>query len=251
MSSDEALYDRSFFDGIGDGSARSASVVVPMLLEATSATSLVDFGCGDGSWLAEWRQRGVCDVLGIDGPHVDPTRLKIPAENLLALDLRAPQPAPRRFDLATCLEVAEHLPASSADDLVDALVASADAVAFGAAVPGQEGTGHINLQWQSYWAGLFARRGFAPVDVIRKRCWDDASVEWWYSQNTLLYRRGDVEAFTPLDVAHPRLVELLCRRTSRNVGLREAFAVLPTAAGNTVRSRLRRRRATRGSAGTQ
>ena len=49
------------------GSLESARVVVPLLVEATSPRSVVDVGCGIGSWLAAFQEAGVEDVLGVDG----------------------------------------------------------------------------------------------------------------------------------------------------------------------------------------
>jgi hypothetical protein len=92
-----------------------------------------------------------------------------------------------RYDLAVCLEVAEHLPESSAADLVRALTAFAPVVLFSAAVPGQGGVGHINEQWPAYWKGLFEQHGFYRRDPIRPRIWTNERVHWWYRQNIFLF----------------------------------------------------------------
>src|SRR5205085_11975533 len=104
-----------------------------------------------------------------------------------AIDLREPFELPRTFDLAVSLEVAEHLPASSASAFVESLTRLAPAVLFSAAVPHQGGWNHLNEQWPQYWAEIFARHGFFPVDCLRERFWDRPNVRWWYAQNMVLY----------------------------------------------------------------
>lgn len=36
--------------------------------------------------------------------------------------------------------------------------------------------GHVNEQWQSFWAEKFAARGYVAVDAIRPEIWDDPSI---------------------------------------------------------------------------
>ena len=52
---------------------------------------------------------GVSDVVGIDGDYVPRSHLKIAAETFVALDIAQHMRLARRFDIALCLEVAEHL----------------------------------------------------------------------------------------------------------------------------------------------
>jgi hypothetical protein len=89
----------------------------------------------------------------------------------------------RRFDLALCLEVAEHLDADAGAVLVDSLAAHSDAIFFSAACPGQPGQHHVNCQWPEYWQALFNARDFACSDAIRWRIWNDSRIEPWYRQN--------------------------------------------------------------------
>ena len=109
----------------------------------------------------------------------------------------------QRFDLALCLEVAEHLPASSAPVLIESLVSAAPVVLFSAAVPEQGGVHHINEQWPSYWEKLFAERGLRKFDVIRPLIWNNCSIQPWYRQNLYLFtsrsneRLDSMKSFEP------------------------------------------------------
>ncbi len=84
--------------------------------------------------------------------------------------------AARRFDLGICLEVAEHLPTAGADQLVENLVRLSDVILFSAAIPHQGGTHHVNEQWPSYWADLFAARHYFAWDGLRWLIWQDARI---------------------------------------------------------------------------
>jgi SAM-dependent methyltransferase len=170
---------------------------------------VVDVGCGLGAWLAAFREAGVVDCLGIDDASVDRSRLVLPAEQFRAHDLSQPFAVERTFDLALCLEVAEHLPAASAEHLVGSLVRLAPVVLFSAAIPFQGGDNHINEQWPEYWAARFRAHNFLAIDYFRRHLWQDERVMWWYAQNLLLYARADVL------LAHPGLVRAFAE-TNRN-----------------------------------
>ena len=105
-----AIYSTQFFAGQVGGSARSAAVVVPLVLSLLTVRSVIDVGCGVGPWAAEFMARGIEDVWGVDGDYVDRAQLRIPKDRFTPRDLTKPLQFDRTFDLAVCLEVAEHLP---------------------------------------------------------------------------------------------------------------------------------------------
>jgi hypothetical protein len=186
-----APYTTDFFSQQQEGSFRSALRILPFVFELISPRSVIDVGCGVGTWLAAARTLGVTDVMGLDGDYVNRGLLRIPEECFRSTDLSQPFTCERTFDLALSLEVAEHLPGASASALVDSLARLAPAVLFSAAIPKQCGEHHIHLQWQSWWVNQFNRHGFRAVDCIRQRVWNDESVEWWYAQNIFLMVRED------------------------------------------------------------
>jgi SAM-dependent methyltransferase len=211
------LYDEQFYAWQADGSLSSAQVVVPILKELINPETVIDVGCGVGTWLRAWAHldEGVTMLAGVDGEWVrellpDPVRPLFRAH-----DLTEPLRLGRKADLVLCLEVAEHLPQRASRTLVESLCRHGSVVAFSAAPPGQDGTGHINLHWPSYWARLFAEHGFQPYDVVRQRIWWDQRVEWWYRQNIILFakpstarrlRIAKLEIRHPLDVVQPALL---------------------------------------------
>jgi hypothetical protein len=154
-------------------------------------------GCGTGAWLATFADNGVEDILGFDGGWVRGDALLIPAGRFRAADFREPIRLDRRFELALSLEVAEHLPATAADEFVASLTALAPIVLFSAAIPFQGGVHHLNEQWPDYWARRFSARGYLPVDCIRNRIWMHPDVDWWYSQNAILFAGEDYVSENP------------------------------------------------------
>jgi SAM-dependent methyltransferase len=191
-----------------------------VLIDLISPESVVDVGCGVGAWLAAFRDAGVDDVLGLDGDYVPRDLLQIEPDRFLAANLQEPPDLNRRFDLAISLEVAEHLPESASDRLVETLCKLAPVVLFSAATPLQGGTGHVNEQPQSYWAEKFALHGRRAVDAVRPAVWNDAAVKFWYRQNAVVYaspealesnnRLREIAERTDtriLDVIHPELLK--------------------------------------------
>ena len=185
-------YTEKFFAHLRLGCRRSAQEIVPLVMKMIPCTSVVDVGCGDGTWLRVFEEHGVSDVTGFDGEYIDRNVIEINAANFYPMDLSSPPAWGRTFDLAVSLEVAEHLPADAADRFVSFLASLAPAILFSAAIPGQVGANHLNEQWPDYWVKRFQKHGFSVLDVIREAIWNNENVERWYAQNTFLFMRQDV-----------------------------------------------------------
>jgi cyclopropane fatty-acyl-phospholipid synthase-like methyltransferase len=209
-------YGRDFYRDRHQKTAYSANTVLSKVLNALPEVhSVVDVGCGVGTWLSVLKNNGVREIQGIDGPWVEKDLLKIPEQAFRQADLRKAIKSDRKYDLAISLEVAEHLPPEAAKTFVESLVNLSDFVLFSAAIPFQGGTNHINEQWPDYWAALFNENGYAVLDFIRREIWTDSSIPIWYRQNTLLFIKRErmkdlripnvdtVRQFSSLSVVHP------------------------------------------------
>ena len=164
----------------------SAVAIVDLVLQYLCPTSVVDVGCGTGVFLEEFEKRGTDTILGLDGPATK-TVFRPDGSNFLAADLTARVELDRRFDLALCLEVAEHLPAESANCLVETLTDLAPVILFSAAHPAQGGQDHVNERWPVYWYRRFAQRGYVALDILRGPLSDRPRVLDCYRQNLVLY----------------------------------------------------------------
>lgn len=180
-------YDDAFFNWVDYGAERSAQVLLPCVQSIVRPASVLDVGCGRGTWLRVWQTLGVGDVIGIDGDYVDRDKLAISTDRFRAVDLCGRWGLSRRFDLVQSLEVAEHLPAASAEAFVTNSCASGDLILFSAAQPGQGGEMHVNERPPTYWARLFAQHGYRMFDPIRPRVKYNVTVEPWYRYNTFIY----------------------------------------------------------------
>jgi SAM-dependent methyltransferase len=196
-----------------------------MLMDALHPRSVIDVGCGTGTFLAAFREAGVTDVWGVDGDYVDRGHLEIPAASFDAVDLNKPFHRDRTYDLALSLEVAEHLEPARSESFVEDLTRLAPVVCFSAAIPGQGGTSHIAERWQDEWAAMFRSHGFMPTDLVRDRIWNDTHVQPWYAQNLVVYTRDATIASAvtpPCRVVHPevftnRIWEVTRPRTGREM----------------------------------
>lgn len=121
--------------------------------------SIVDYGCGIGSYLQGAYEYGA-DIKGYEisedarvytNESIQPF---IEYKNFLTLNKID------RYDVCICIEVAEHIDNHNSRKLVDILTMTSDYIVFSAAPPGQEGTGHINCQDHEFWCGLFEKKGF-------------------------------------------------------------------------------------------
>jgi SAM-dependent methyltransferase len=245
-------YDEQFHKQIEGSSYGSAKAVIGILSPMLRPASVVDVGCGTGTWLSVWGEHGVDDVLGIDGDYVDRAWLKIPHDRFMARDLNEPLSLGRTFDLAMTLEVAEHIAPERADQFVASMARLAPVVLFSAAIPHQGGVHHVNEQWPGYWAGRFERHGYLAVDCVRPRIWGDDNVSVAYRQNILLFVRNDVldrndalrrERDTTradqLTVVHPASYLGMVNRMNADIPLRRLVGALPRSAWVALQRRLK------------
>ena len=145
----------------------AANEVVPLILKLLNTKSVVDVGCGTGTWLKIFEANGVQDILGIDGNYVDQKLLKIDFDKFIAYDLETFFKSEKKFDLAISLEVAEHLSIDSADVFVQTLSGLSETIIFSAAITNQGGQNHINEQEPKYWIEKFENLEYKLFDILR------------------------------------------------------------------------------------
>ena len=208
-------YDHS----ANDHSITGPEAALPWLLGEDRPASVLDVGCGIGTWLRAFQQLGITDVFGIDGVDVPEDALLVSKKLFAHHDLSKPLELGRRFDLLLCLEVAEHLDPEAGERLVASLTQHADTIFFSAAAPGQPGQHHVNCQWPSYWQEIFNARGYACDDAVRWRMWSDGRIEHWYRQNTFCARKNIL-----LAGHEPRIVAVIHPESLPGYPRTEAFA---------------------------
>jgi SAM-dependent methyltransferase len=236
-------YNKDFYINRNQNTRASAEIIAGIINEIYDVKTVVDVGCGIGTWLSVFKDFGAKRIFGIDGPWVDKTMLKIPGDCFSSQDLTAPA-CLGNFDLAISLEVAEHLPEQYAEQFAENLTRLAPVVLFSAAIPFQGGINHVNEQWPCYWINIFNKKGYVPVDFIRKRIWDTPEVLPHYAQNILLFVREDHilknaalkaeyerNSILPIDLVHPRLYmsvinDMSLQEKSFKAAVKESLAAL-------------------------
>jgi hypothetical protein len=187
-------YNDVFFRTRKESAKRSAEIVVPEILEILPVEkkhnfSVVDFGCATGDWLSVYERNGCIEILGINDVIPPSDLLEIPQSKILAWDIikQGKVPVDKKFTICQCLEVAEHFEEEYADKLLQTLTSLSDIIVFSAAIPYQEGTHHVNLQWPDYWISKFTNYGYKELDCIRRHIWNNKSVTICYKQNLFIF----------------------------------------------------------------
>lgn len=177
------IYDNDFYARNLKFQAALGKEIIPFLIKKYNPRSVIDFGCGCGKLLSMF---DIEQATGVNGDW--PENLQI--SNLIVLNLNTLRSWPDKHDLVISLEVAEHLPKSSADNFVKTLTAAASGpIMFSAATPGQGGVNHINEQPHIYWHEKFKVHGYKMLDIIRPVIRDKKSVPFWYRNNIFIYER--------------------------------------------------------------
>ncbi|MGH7668355.1 MAG: class I SAM-dependent methyltransferase [Gemmatimonadaceae bacterium] len=195
-------YDPDFWDLHADGEW-DWSGFAACILKYSGARSVIDVGCGDAKLLAAMQQLSPgLELRGYDGSPTARARAAQRGVAVQPLDIPALSRAARAalaadcasFDLALCLEVAEHLLPWHAGRLL-ALLTACPTVVFSAAQPGQGGTLHVNERPEAYWIRRFDALGYevGEDDADFRRALAAVRVPPWYADNAHLFRRRRTE----------------------------------------------------------
>ncbi len=156
------IYGPDFFREWGPANAdyvRSAGLVADALHKVFKPASVADLGCGCGIYSHLFKHKGV-RVLSIDGVRPPPEH-SYPVE-IIQRDLTEPlKNVWGAFDIALCLEVAEHIPEELSEVFLRNLMGFSGRLLISAAPRGQGGHHHVNEQPRRYWAARLAKLGYA------------------------------------------------------------------------------------------
>lgn len=197
------IYNKEFYERSGKGDRLpSYKVIAKYICRTFQPKTVIDFGCGCGWVLYYLKRQGMdcCNLYGIEpsdaAPKVQPDS-EI-SRQILPGDLRKPLMFPRMskryqfYDLALCIEVAEHIDDEYSDMLIDNITYNTDTLIFSAAYPGQGGVDHKNEQPWIYWILKFSEFGFLESEKETEKMKEfliKNKVKSWYSQNMRVLRR--------------------------------------------------------------
>lgn len=198
-------YDNDFFIYNTPIALRAARAVLPGVIRRTQARSVIDIGCSAGAWLSVAKEHG-CKVHGVDG-FVPVDQLVIDPSEFEQRDLAGGVDC-TGYDLAMCLEVAEHLDPADAEPLVEGLC-KAKYVLFSPAHPGQGGVHHVNEQWGTWWEKLFSEYHYVGSSDLKWFHWTNTDIHDYYRENLLIFANHAnlslMAEYRPgvVDVIHP------------------------------------------------
>jgi SAM-dependent methyltransferase len=172
-----------------------------VIVSHTNPKSVIDVGCGNGMLLNALKDHDSnLRLLGLDGSVNSILLARQQGLEVIEVDLVRSSGAEIQsigkrlggFDLALCLEVAEHFPAWHSRKLLKLLTTVSDLIVFSAAHPNQGGTLHVNEQPSEYWVAKFHRSGFrlAGMDQPLRNALSELDIPSYYKTNIHVFEKN-------------------------------------------------------------
>lgn len=166
---DLSLYDRDYFKRLLRPARQPTfDILANTICDHFIFESFVDVGCATGDIVGRLLgagKRGVGVELSQAAFDLMIPTVRKHVIKADATDGSLPETL-GRFDLAICMEVAEHIPTDKSGALVNNLCKTADLIIFSAAPPGQGGTGHVNEQPWTFWEQKFKDENFLEDSAL-------------------------------------------------------------------------------------
>jgi len=160
-----------------------------------SPDSILDLGCGVGSYIEGALLAGCKKVLGIelnfDNAKEYFTDLICPY--IISGDVTINLKLQCKFDCVISFEVGEHIEPDGTQGFINNLTSYTNKyIIFTAASPGQRGTGHINLLDKNIWIESVVKKGFVYRGDLVDKCkidWKEFNVESYIIKNLMIFRK--------------------------------------------------------------
>jgi cyclopropane fatty-acyl-phospholipid synthase-like methyltransferase len=153
---DISLYNEEFFEWHLKYAREYSIKTMDWFIEKYKPQSVIDFGCGIGSYLESAHNHG----LPFWGFDISPSAKKYTPDHIQLYIFYADCATDMDFhfhaDCVISFETAEHIDPDGTDQFIQNLVnATGKWLLFTAAPPGQEGCGHINCHPKAFWVDKF------------------------------------------------------------------------------------------------
>lgn len=159
-------------------------------------TSVLDLGCGVGSYLEGMYLSGMRGLKGIEYNY-DIAEKYIPSYMKPFIekgDITKPLNINvKDYDIVMSVEAAEHIQPEGTEQFIANLAMARSCIVLTAAPPGQGGTGHINLRSKEFWIEAIESRGFTHYmfgvrDMLAKI--DSLPCPKYIKRNLMIFYRG-------------------------------------------------------------
>ena len=172
---------------VGHGVDPSLAKAIIQYLKVEGATSVIDFGCGNG-YYTNYLNSVEIPTLGIDGN---------PNTSLLGEDFKVADLTEELnfglFDWVLSLEVGEHIPKKYEKQFLSNINRhNTKGVIISWSIPSYGGDGHVNPQENEYVYRLFEKDYIPDGDgkiFLRTHCSPYPQVGWWFSSTIMIFKR--------------------------------------------------------------
>jgi len=189
----EFIYNKKFYDDIlaVDKETKSSEKLAKAIKLYLKPKSVIDVGCGIGIYLKPLDLSGI-SCFGIEGSSIARKYSVFNKNRIIVADVTRKLNINKKYDLALCIEVAEHIPKKTSSILIGNLTSLSNIILFTSAPPGQGGTDHINEQKPQFWINLFNKKNFVfdkekteqiKNFLIQKKC------IWWIPANMMIFKK--------------------------------------------------------------
>ncbi len=194
----DRIYTKEFFEKWGSGNrdyVAAARHIAGVLFGEFAPRRLIDLGCGCGVYSDAFRRLGA-DVVAVDAV-TPPPEFSFPGP-IEIRDLTEPfENVWGDFDMALCLEVAEHIPEESVEAFLANICRFSSLLLFSAAPPFQGGEHHVNERPKRYWRGKLGAHGLLynrrSTGVLSERFKAEMPPLMWMCQQISVYERKERE----------------------------------------------------------
>jgi len=166
------------------------------IVNMLSLDSILDMGCGVGSYLEGSILAGCDDICGIELNYHIAKRyiVKSISSHIKYGDVTKKLNLNREFDCVISFEVAEHIDPLGTDYFIKNLIKySSKYILFTAAPKGQPGRGHINLRKRSFWIKAIEAKGVVyKKDMVKKfrEEWKLLGVPYYILRNLIIFKKS-------------------------------------------------------------
>lgn len=195
LETPEVMYPESYYKMHFDECRSWEFQCAKHFSEKYKVNSVLDIGCGVGSYMEGHLDAGVDTVKGLEYnyktsiPHT-PDTVKDFIEYCDATD---PMDF-AKYDCVWSVEVAEHIMPNRTEQFIHNLVNHTNKyILLTAAPPGQAGVGHINLRPKEFWLDSIKSHGFKYLRNDTERLqvnWKFLGAKWWVVRNVMLFERA-------------------------------------------------------------
>lgn len=187
--SHDTVYGSDYYvDRDKEATVADAEQFAKAVLNKYSPDNVLELGCGTGTLLYPYRERGI-NVHGVDLSETARETSELSDSEFEIHDLTQPYSPDRVYDIVLCVEVLEHIPEDAAETVVESICTAGDVAVVTAAPPGQGGTHHVNEQPDEYWIEKFTQHGMEHKKQKSTQIGEELELSelTWVQENILVF----------------------------------------------------------------